>query len=195
MKHIKLVVALGNPGPEYELTRHNIGWLALDNLSFESSLIWKNKFKGVYGDCNLDGEKRYFLKPHTFMNLSGDSVQALMAFFKIEPEEMLVVQDELDLPFGTIAVKIGGGLAGHKGLKSIAQRLGTNEFNRLRMGIGRPTHGNESAWVLSAFNSEDEISLGPYLEGTAKVIEECLEKGIQASAKNYKKKSLITIPS
>lgn len=188
---IRLVVGLGNPGPEYELTRHNIAWLTMDNLSFDSSLNWKSKFNGVYATHNISGETIYFLKPHTFMNLSGKSVQSLCSFFKITAEEILVIHDELDLPYGQISFKIDGGLAGHNGLKSIAQNIGTQAFNRMRMGIGRPIHGSPSAWVLSKFSGNDELVLGNYLSGAAEAIEICIKSGVQSAARTYNKKFLI----
>ena len=117
---IKLIVALGNPGSEYELTRHNIAWTLVDTHPDISSKMWKNKFKGEYTDFNIGSGKVYALKPQTFMNLSGESVGPLCQFFKIEPEEILVIQDELDLPFGQIHFKKDGGLAGHNGLKSMS---------------------------------------------------------------------------
>lgn len=188
---IKLVVALGNPGPEYELTRHNIAWLVMDSIEKIEGNHWKEKFKGVFTDISLNGEKRYFLKPMTFMNLSGESVRPLCDFFKVSVEEILVVQDELDLPFGQISFKNGGGLAGHNGLKSINQHMGSQNFLRLRVGIGRPTHGSVSNWVLGRFPAEQDIELGKVLSGSAKAIELALEKGFEKAASQYSKKSLI----
>ncbi len=115
----RLVIGLGNPGVKYHHSRHNIGWDVFEELSFSNQLKWNEKFKGLYTVYNNGAEKIYFLKPQTFMNLSGESVQPLMAFFKIPIENILVIHDELDLPFGTIAFKKGGGLAGHNGLTSI----------------------------------------------------------------------------
>src|SRR5690554_71944 len=134
---IKLVVGVGNPGAEYELTRHNIAWILFEFLPQLENAVWKSKFKGQYADVSQQGEKVYFLKPETYMNLSGESVGPLCSFFKIRPEEVLVVHDEVDLPFGRIQFKKGGGFAGHNGLKPIAQHLGTPDFYRMRMGIGR----------------------------------------------------------
>lgn len=188
---IKLVVGLGNPGLEHEFNRHNIGWLALDQLSFFDKLTWKEKFKGRYSQLNLLGENRYFLKPDTYMNLSGESVQKLISFFKIQVEEILVVHDELDLKFGEVAFKKGGGLAGHNGLKSIAQLVGSQNFLRFRMGIGRPKHGNVASYVLSNFSNDEEISLEKYLGSAAKAIESSLEKGFDKAAGLYSKKLLI----
>lgn len=188
---IKLVVALGNPGPEYELTRHNIGWLVLDNYSLLDGEFWKDKFKGIYCDKSLKGDKIYFLKPQTYMNLSGESAQALATFFKITPEEILVLHDELDLELGKIQFKKGGGLAGHNGLKSLAKCLGTQEFLRMRIGIGRPVHGNVSGWVLGTFPKEQDIELGLVLENSAIALDFALNNGLQKAANQYNKKDFL----
>ncbi len=188
---MKLIIGLGNYGREYEFTRHNIGWLAIDQLSFFEKLIWKNKFKGDYSEISLNGDKNYFLKPHTYMNLSGESAIALIQFFKIPLVDILVVHDELDLPFGVIAFKEGGGTAGHNGLKSLASHLGTTEFNRLRLGIGRPKIGTVSNFVLSPFSSDEEMVLGKYLLESAKAMEIYLSSGFQKAASLYSKKKII----
>ena len=144
-----LIVGLGNPGTEYQKTRHNIGFLALDNLDY--SPAWKSKFKGEFALCNRDSLKIGLLKPQTYMNLSGESVFPCFQFFKIPIDRILVVYDEVDLPFGTIQLKSGGGLAGHNGLKSIVDQLGTKDFQRLRLGIGRPQRESVSNYVLLRF--------------------------------------------
>lgn len=187
----KLIVGLGNPGREYEQTRHNIGFMLLDHLDFASSIIWKDKYKGIYAKINAFDDEIHLLKPQTFMNLSGESVQKAAAFFKIEPKDIFVVHDELDIPYGTIAMKNGGGLAGHNGLKSIAQCLGTKDFLRLRMGIGRPTVGSVSNFVLSDFSSVEKMSLDFVLKESSKAVGAYLEKGFDACVRNYNKKKLI----
>ncbi|HLE11906.1 MAG: aminoacyl-tRNA hydrolase [Bdellovibrionales bacterium RIFOXYD12_FULL_39_22] len=190
----RLVVGLGNPGAEYDETRHNIGWAVLDSLSFADKLNWRDKFKGLYAEYAMGDEKIYFLKPMTYMNLSGQSVLALSSFFKVAVADILVVHDEVDLPFGTIALKRGGGLAGHNGLKSIAQLLGSQDFLRLRMGVGRPIYGSMSGWVLSKFTKEEEVVLSAMLEGTAKAINIFLEKGFDHAASAYSKKNFVITP-
>jgi PTH1 family peptidyl-tRNA hydrolase len=189
---IKLVVGLGNPGAEYESTRHNIGWLLLDAFNPISGNNWKSKFKGFYTDATINSEKVYFLKPDTYMNLSGESVQPLCQFFKIKPEEILVLQDELDLPFGQIMFKKGGGLAGHNGLKSITQCLGTQDFHRMRIGIGRPVHGSVSNWVLGKFSGEKEIELGVVLDKSSTALTDFLKEGMKAATK-YNKKDFLAL--
>lgn len=188
---IKLVVGLGNPGSEYERTRHNIAWQLFDKLSFQDRLFWKEKYKGLMSDFSIEGEKVVFLKPQTYMNLSGESVQPCAAFFKIKPEEILVVHDELDLPYGTVAFKTGGGLAGHNGLKSINQMLGTNNFKRLRLGIGRPSHGNVSSYVLSSYGTDEAAVFETYMEKAATAIESCFKNGFEKAANRYSKKKLV----
>tara|TARA_R110002072_G_scaffold288917_1_gene455396 strand:- start:65415 stop:65984 length:570 start_codon:yes stop_codon:yes gene_type:complete len=188
---IKLIVGLGNPGTEYERTRHNIAWQLFEKLSFYNRLNWREKYKGLMSDISIEGEKIVLLKPQTFMNLSGESVQPCAKFFKILPEEILVVHDELDLDFGTIAFKSGGGLAGHNGLKSINQLLGTNNFKRLRLGIGRPVHGNVSSYVLSSYDNDESIAFDTYMEKAGDAIESCLKIGFEKAANRYSKKKLV----
>ena len=187
----RLIVGLGNPGSKYHQTRHNIGWDVFEELSFANELRWTEKFKGLYAVYNNGSEKIYFLKPQTFMNLSGESVRPLMDFFKIDIKQVLVVHDEIDLPFGTIAFKNGGGLAGHNGLKSIAEKLATQDFKRLRVGIGRPIHGDVSNWVLSGYTGEDKDFFGSYLKATAVVLEEYVKLGFEKVSLTYTKKKII----
>jgi len=186
----QLVVALGNPGSEYADTRHNVAWLFLDQLQELNRAIWKTKFKGEYTELTIKGEKVYFLKPQTYMNLSGESVQAMCAFFKISPENILVIHDELDLPFGQIHFKKGGGLAGHNGLKSMAAILGTDQFSRMRVGIGRPVHGSVANWVLSSFSKEEKLSLPHLLEKLHDPFMQAMVEGI-AKVGIYNKKDLL----
>lgn len=148
-----LIAGLGNPGPEYAQTRHNIGFMAVDALAGAGS--FSSKFHGETATLSIEGEKVVLLKPMTFMNLSGKSVQAAMAFYKIPPANVIVLHDELDLPLGKIRIKLGGGANGHNGLKDIDQMVGPNYW-RIRLGIGHPgmkeqVHGH----VLSRFTSEE----------------------------------------
>jgi PTH1 family peptidyl-tRNA hydrolase len=190
---VKLIVALGNPGPEYELTRHNIGWLVADSLKPIDGNNWKSKFKGEYTDFSYKGEKVYVLKPQTYMNLSGESVQQLCQFFKVATQEILVLHDELDLPFGQIHFKKGGGLAGHNGLKSIAKHMGTQDFLRLRLGIGRPNRGSVSNWVLGQFPKEQDIELGVVLEKSAEALIDFLDIGLSKAGTKYNKKNFLDL--
>ena len=188
---MNLIVALGNPGKQYERSRHNLGWLTLDELPFVSSLMWREKFKGEFFKITEYQNDFVFLKPQTFMNLSGESVRPAMDFFKINVEDILIIHDELDLPYGTLGFKNGGGLAGNNGLKSIAEQLGTKDFKRLRMGIGRPKFGDVSSHVLSPFSSEETPILEDYLKLGAEAITSYMKNGFGKAANKYSKKSII----
>jgi PTH1 family peptidyl-tRNA hydrolase len=154
-----LVVGLGNPGREYARNRHNIGWLVADELARRHDGPWRAKFAGQLAEVRIDGHRVALLKPETFMNESGRSVSAAAAFFKIDPDAILVVHDEGDLETGRLQVRLGGGLAGHNGLRSVAALLGTPEFLRLRIGVGRPGRGDRRSladYVLSDFDPADD---------------------------------------
>jgi len=155
-----MVVGLGNPGREYERTRHNAGWLVLDELARRHDGSWRSKFSGSLAEVRLGGLRLALLKPETYMNESGRSVGAAARFFKVEPGQLLVVHDDVDLEPGRLQARAGGGLAGHNGLRSLAQDLGTQDFERLRIGVGRPGRGDRrsvSDWVLSGFSPEDDV--------------------------------------
>jgi PTH1 family peptidyl-tRNA hydrolase len=155
-----LVAGLGNPGREYERTRHNLGWLVLDELARRHGGSWRSKFSGSFAEVRLGDLRLGLLKPETYMNESGVSVGAAARFYKVEPEGLLVVHDDVDLEPGRLQARAGGGLAGHNGLRSLAQHLGSQEFERLRIGVGRPGRGDRrsvSDWVLSGFAPEDDV--------------------------------------
>ncbi|HET8873892.1 MAG TPA: aminoacyl-tRNA hydrolase, partial [Gaiellaceae bacterium] len=138
-----LVAGLGNPGREYERTRHNAGWLVLDELARRHDGSFRSKFSGQLSEVRLGEEKAALLKPETYMNESGRSIGAAARFFKVDPGALLVVHDDVDLDPGRLQARLGGGLAGHNGLRSIAQALRTNDFQRLRIGVGRPGRGDQ----------------------------------------------------
>jgi PTH1 family peptidyl-tRNA hydrolase len=155
-----LVAGLGNPGREYERTRHNVGWLVLDELARRHGGSWRSKFSGSLAEVRLSDARLALLKPETYMNESGRSVGAAARFFKVEPEQLLVVHDDVDLEPGRLQARGGGGLAGHNGLRSLAQHLGSQDFLRLRIGVGRPGRGDQrsvSDWVLSPFAPEEDV--------------------------------------
>ena len=156
-KEMKLVVGLGNPGQKYEGTRHNVGFQVIDHCEKSLNIpLNQSKFKGVYGFEHINNEKIFLLKPLTYMNLSGESVVPLMKFYKISVENLLVIYDDLDLKPGTIRLRQKGSHGGHNGMKSIINHLGTDEFNRIRIGIGRPEPGIPvSNYVLSSFHPEE----------------------------------------
>jgi peptidyl-tRNA hydrolase, PTH1 family len=155
---IKLIVGLGNPGQQYEKTRHNAGFLFLDSLVNEYPCSWSNKpgFQGLMSECNIARESVQLLKPQTFMNRSGQSVGKVARYYKVSPENILIVHDELDFGTGTVKLKKDGGHAGHNGLRDIIAHLGTKDFYRLRIGIGRPPAGMAVAdYVLSTPSKPD----------------------------------------
>jgi len=155
-----LVAGLGNPGREYERTRHNAGWLVVDELARRHGGSWRSKFSGSVAEVRLGELRLGLLKPETYMNESGRSAGAAARFFKVEPESLLVVHDDVDLEPGRLQARRGGGLAGHNGLRSLAQHLGTQEFLRLRIGVGRPGRGDRrsvSDWVLSPFEPDEDV--------------------------------------
>lgn len=156
---IKLFAFLGNYGSEYKDTRHNAGFFCAENLMLSKNLSWSNKFSGEYAKANSPhfDETLHFLKPLTYMNRSGDSIAQLVKFYKIKPSEVLVFHDELELEKATLSLKWAGGLGGHNGLRSIKAQLGTADFWRLRVGIGRPANANAdiSDYVLSRFTKKE----------------------------------------
>jgi PTH1 family peptidyl-tRNA hydrolase len=156
-----LVAGLGNPGREHARDRHNVGWMVVDELARRHGGSFKGKFRGRLADVRVGDVKLALLEPETYMNESGSSIQAAAAFFKLPPEQVLVVHDDVDLETGRLQARLGGGLAGHNGLRSIAQRLGSQEFLRLRVGVGRPGRGDPrpvADYVLSAFAPEDDVA-------------------------------------
>jgi len=176
-RKLVLVVGLGNPGREYASTRHNLGWLALDELVKQASHVtgWKTKFHGEITKGTLAGRDCAFLRPETFMNESGRSVQPALQFFHVAPRDMIVLHDELDLPFADVRVKLGGGHAGHNGVRSLLQHLGTPDFVRVRMGVGRPPPGfagEVADYLLSSFTAVERAS-----------IPDIVERGVQATLK------------
>jgi PTH1 family peptidyl-tRNA hydrolase len=155
-----LVAGLGNPGREYARTRHNVGWLVVDELARRHGGSWRGKFNGQVAETRIDAHRVALLKPETYMNESGRSVAAAARFYKIEPDAVLVVHDDSDLEAGRLQARLGGGLAGHNGLRSIAQHLKTQDFLRLRIGVGRPGRGDPrplADWVLAPFEPHEDV--------------------------------------
>jgi peptidyl-tRNA hydrolase, PTH1 family len=181
-----LVVGLGNPGREYEHTRHNVGWLVLDDLARRHDGSWRSKFSGSLAEVRLDGLRLGLLKPETYMNESGRSVGAAARFFKVEPGALLVVHDDVDLEAGRLQARLGGGLAGHNGLRSLAQHLGSQDFLRLRIGVGRPGRGDRRSvadWVLSAFAPEDDVEA--VVSRSADAVETIASEGLVAAQARF----------
>ncbi len=167
LKVIKLIVGLGNPGQQYEKTRHNAGFLFLDRLASELGVFWvsQSKFQCSLAEANIGNTSVMLLKPATFMNRSGESVGKVARYYKVMPEEILVVHDELDFNPGVLRLKISGGHAGHNGLRDIISHLGSNEFYRLRIGIGRPDQKQDVAnFVLSQPTKLESEMIGSAIE-------------------------------
>lgn len=176
-----LVVGLGNPGAEYAATRHNVGFMAADEIhrryNFSS---FKNKFDGLIAEGQIEGERVYLLKPQTYMNLSGNSVVKAANFYKILPENIVVIHDDMDLNVGKMKAKIGGGSGGHNGLKSIDSCITAN-YNRVRIGTGHPQNRNEESivkHVLSEFSKEDKEKISAAISIAAELIGVLLKKGV-----------------
>ena len=153
---MKLIVGLGNPGKEYKNTRHNVGFMVLDYIL--GDVNWKTKFNGLYYEDNVKGEKVILLKPTTFMNLSGESVRAVMDFYDVDLEDLIVIYDDLDLPHGKIRMRLKGSAGGHNGIKSLIAHVKTQEFKRIRVGIDRHPKIPVVDYVLGKF-TEDELAL------------------------------------
>lgn len=180
-----IVVGLGNPGPQYALTRHNLGFMVVDALASRAGgAAFRSKFHGELADARVAGAPAMLLKPLTYMNNSGRSVQAALAFYKIPPSELLVVHDELDLAFGDVRLKQGGGDAGHRGLKSITQELGGPDYGRLRVGIGKPPpgfRGGGADFVLEGFRPAEKAELDQLVERAADAVELVAKQGLAAA--------------
>ena len=172
-----LVAGLGNPGREYARNRHNAGYLVVDELARRHGGSWKSKFSGQSSEITVDGEKLVLLKPETYMNDSGRSVSAAARFFKIDPQDVVIVHDEGDFDLGRLEIKHGGGLGGHNGLRSIAQELGTQDFTRLRIGVGRPERGDPRTladYVLADFDAHDDAEA--LIDRAADAVEEFVRR-------------------
>ena len=181
-----LIAGLGNPGREYERTRHNIGWLVADELARRRGATFRSKFSGRLAEARLDERRIALLKPETYMNESGRSIGAAVRFFKTEPGGLVVVHDDVDLEPGRLQARLGGGLGGHNGLRSIAQALGTQDFLRLRIGVGRPGRGDPrsvSDYVLSPF--EHEVDVDALVPRAADALEVLAREGLEAAQARF----------
>lgn len=177
-----LVVGLGNPGSKYAGNRHNVGFMVVERVAERARAgAFKEKFQGLFTKAELGGQEAILLLPMTYMNLSGESVQKAMTFFKVPLKDVVVVHDELDLEWRTARIKVGGGHAGHNGLRSIIQHCGGPEFARVRVGIGRPRSGAVDGYVLSDFDSAERAELDGELLRAAAMVETIAEKGTQAA--------------
>ena len=179
---IRLVVGLGNPGKEYERTRHNAGFWLVERFASAAGIALRKepKFQALVGRDDASGA--WLLMPQGYMNASGRAVQMLAGFFKIKPEEILVVHDELDFPPGTAKLKQGGGIAGHNGLKDISQRLSSHDYWRLRIGVGKPPAGSEGAdYVLQKPSPDDRAAIDAAIDKALGVLPQCLSGDLQGA--------------
>lgn len=177
---MKLIAGLGNPGAKYTETRHNVGFMVAEALAAEAGVSLKKKgHQGVYGVGRVAGQECTILLPQTYMNLSGVSVGSAYKSLGITPGDLIVVHDDIDLPFGTLKLRVGGGHGGHNGIRSIREVLGSGEFIRLKVGVGRPAgSGDVADHVLSAFASSERNLLDRVLEGSIQALTLLLERGV-----------------
>lgn len=182
-----MLVGLGNPGPKYADTRHNVGFMALDLLAERHGLAWgKKRFQALGAQGSVDGNRVVLLKPQTFMNCSGDSVGPAAGFFRVPPTQIVVLHDDMDLPSGRLKLKVGGGHGGHNGLRSLAERLGSPGFARVRLGIGRPPPPMDpAAYVLQRFSGDEASRLPELLSTAVDAVEMLLDKGPAKAMNHY----------
>ena len=183
-----LIVGLGNPGREYERTRHNVGWRTVELLAQDAGVkIDRARFRGLTRSCTLAGQRVLLLKPETYMNASGESVQLAAMYYKIPIDRILILSDDISLPVGKIRVRAEGSAGGHNGLKSVISRLGSQDFPRIRIGVGAKPHPDFDLadWVLSGFTSEEEKALAPAIDHAAAAALELIRNGVQSAAAKY----------
>ena len=184
-----LIVGLGNPGNRFRATRHNIGFMVLEKLATKLEVDLRQKsFNALWGKGKIDYKNVILAMPQTYMNLSGNAVRQLHAFFKTEISNLMVIHDDLDLSFGSVRLKTGGGNAGHKGLVSIEEDLGSSEFMRIRLGIGKPADKSRiESYVLEPFNSDELPLLPEIIETAAGAVYEIISAGLQKAMGKYHK--------
>ncbi len=186
-----LVVFLGNPGLRYEGTRHNAGFMAADAFAKKHDLsITRLRFQALTASCTLGGASVLLMKPQTYMNLSGNAVGQAARFYKIPPEHVLVVSDDVSLPVGGLRIRTGGSAGGHNGLKNIISVLGTEDFPRIRMGVGAPPHAEYEMmdWVLSVFHDQDAVDIASAADRAADAVECFIAEGPEKAMNRYSQK-------
>ena len=184
---MKLVVGLGNPGERYAETRHNVGCMVAVRMAARAGIALKRQgYQGVYGVGRLVGEEATVLLPQTFMNRSGASVAPACQSLGVSPGDLVVIHDEIDLPFGTLRIKAGGGHGGHNGLRSISETLGHGDYVRVRFGVGRPTVGDDvSSHVLSRFSAAERQALDGLIDQATELVEAILARGVAAAMNEF----------
>ncbi|GAA0181574.1 aminoacyl-tRNA hydrolase [Clostridium sediminicola] len=181
-----LIVGLGNPGKKYEHTRHNIGFDAIDLLEDEYNIeVNRKKFKGMYGVGDIKGEKVYLLKPQTYMNLSGESVREIMDYFNIPLEKIIVIYDDISLEVGKIRIRKKGSAGGHNGIKNIIAHLSTNEFLRIKVGVGGPDKNSLVNHVLENFSKDDRIRIEKTLDAVILATETIILDNVDEAMNKY----------
>lgn len=183
-----LVVGLGNPGKKYENTRHNTGFLVMDTLCREHGVSCdRSRFRALTGEAVLGGKRVLLLKPQTFMNLSGEAVREAAAFYKIPPERVLVIFDDISLPVGTLRIRAKGSSGGQNGVKNIIAQLGSEQFPRIKVGIGGKPHPDYDLadWVLSSFRPEEQESMQDAVKRAAAAVSELIEHGVPSAVQKY----------
>ena len=184
---MKLIVGLGNPGEKYVKTRHNLGFLVVDKIAEKKSVVIRleNEFKSENGDFGDLENRIKLVKPQTFMNNSGEAISKLKNYYKIDSEDIWVVHDDVDLEFGKVRIALGGSSAGHKGVQSIIDQLGTDQFWRIRVGVDRSDQIPTEEWVLMNFEEKEQKRLDYLIDSTAEFMVESLSKGIKAESRNF----------
>jgi PTH1 family peptidyl-tRNA hydrolase len=180
-----LIVGLGNPGKEYEETRHNIGFKVVDNIAKEYNIeINRQKFKGTYGEGFIESEKVMLLKPTTFMNLSGESVRAVVDFYNLDNDKILVIYDDISLEVGTLRIREKGSAGGHNGIKSIIAHLGSDVFSRIKVGVGQP-NGDLIKYVLGKFTKEEVVVLSETIEASTKATRDIIKSDVKTAMNQF----------
>lgn len=182
-----LIVGLGNPENEYANTRHNMGFDTINEIAKKNNItVVKNKFKGLYEICNIEGKKVILLKPQTYMNLSGESIREVMNFYNIKLEELIVIYDDIDIEKGKIKIRKKGTAGSHNGMKSVVQELNSTDFARIRVGIGKPQYnGDMINYVIGPIPKEEQELLQQGVKQAAEALEEILKNGIDAAMNKY----------
>ena len=187
-----VITGLGNPGPQYQWTRHNAGFLFLDRLaSHENIPVTRKTFSSLVGEWDHGGHRLILIKPQTFMNLSGRAVMQALQFYKLPTSQLIVVHDELDIPFGAVRFKQDGGHGGHNGLKSIMEQLGKGDFIRLRIGIGRPPQQDTTSYVLGNIPPDQMEQLPRILDGGLDMLELMLSEGLPKAMSTYHNRNFL----
>jgi PTH1 family peptidyl-tRNA hydrolase len=194
---VKVIVGLGNPGVHYEKTRHNIGFQVVDQLAKTNHILISTKrFKSLYGAGRIDSERVILFKPMTFMNQCGEALKKAIHFFQIGIENLIVIHDDLDLPFGRLRFKRRGGDGGHQGVRSIIESIGKNNFLRLKIGIGRPPQGMDPAdYVLTPFEDIQHSDLEEIVFSAAEALKVLLLEGIETAMNHYQKRIILPFQS